>query len=192
MNPITHFLISANVSQYCDLDQRDAILVTTGGIICDLDGLGAVGDFFFNNQALITGSGLYARYHHILCHNIAFCLVCTFFVYLFSKRKFLTSALFALTFHLHLLCDILGSGGGDGYRWPIPYLYPFSMTPQLEWAGQWELASWQNSVITLVFIVTTLMFAQRKGSSPLGWISKKADKALIDTLRKRFPLADDK
>ena len=198
MNPVTHFLISWNVAGLCDFKKRDAVLVTTGGIIADLDGFGAIVDLLssISNNALsksvdfLSASPLYAKYHHILCHNLTFCTICLIFVVIMAHRKLLTAALFALTFHLHLLCDILGSGGGDGYRWPIPYLYPFSMTPQLEWSGQWELASWQNAAITLLFIGSTFFLVRKKGHSPIGWISQKADKAFVETLRNRFPLSD--
>jgi len=188
MNPITHFLISWNIAEVCNNNQKDTILITAGGIIPDIDGLGAIGDMFSSEAYKLTHTSLYEQYHHILCHNITFCAICLIFVLLISKRKLITAALFTLTFHLHLLCDILGSGGGDGYRWPIPYLYPFSTKPQLEWTGQWQLASWQNLVITLIFMITSLFLIRKKGSSPIGWISPKADKELVKTIRNRLPL----
>lgn len=188
MNPVTHFLISSNIAELGDLEKRDAILVTAGGVIADIDGFGGVVDLLSAKTQVFSHSVLYEKYHHILCHNITFCAVCLLVVLFFARRKLLAGALFVLTFHIHLLCDIIGSGGTYGYNWPIPYLYPFSMSPQLEWSGQWALASWQNAVITLVFMITTIYIARKKGQSFIGWISEKADKAFISTIRKRFPL----
>ena len=60
----------------------------------------------------------------------------------------LTAFLVFISFHLHLLCDLIGARGPDGDQWPIPYLKPFSNAVQLTWHGQWALNAWQNFVIT--------------------------------------------
>jgi len=61
-----------------------------------------------------------------------------------AKQRLLVGALSFVAFHLHLLCDLAGSGPG----WPIWYLYPLSLNETM-WSGQWNLASWQNSLIGL-------------------------------------------
>ena len=95
-----------------------------------------------------------------------------------------------MAFHLHLLCDILGGRGPDGYQWPIPYLWPFAVPPEWIWSGQWALNAWPNFVITAVCILTTLYLAWRRGFSPVEIISRKWDEQVIAALRSRFPRKD--
>jgi len=91
-----------------------------------------------------------------------------------------------LAFHLHLLGDLVGSRGPDGYQWPIPYLYPFSAQWTLAWPGQWELNAWPNILITALVLGITLYLAWKRGCSPLEMVSLKADAAFVTGLRKRF------
>jgi inner membrane protein len=93
-----------------------------------------------------------------------------------------------VSFHIHLLEDVLGSRGPEGYQWPIPYLAPFSPVLQLTWHGQWGLNAWQNVLITIVLLLITLWLAWRRGFSPLEMVSTRADVALIASLRRRFPV----
>ena len=146
----------------------------------------------------------FSDYHHSL-HSLAFAVVVTFATLLFvwPKRFPLgagihkspqvshpwTAALLAfLSFHLHLLCDLVGSRGPDGYSWPIPYLTPFSHSLQLSWHDQWALNGWQNIVITAILLLATLVLARKKGTSPLELISARANQALVAALRNRFPI----
>ena len=98
----------------------------------------------------------------------------------------LTALLVFISFHLHLLCDLIGARGPDGYQWPIPYLKPFSNTLQLTWHGQWALNAWQNFVITGFFLLATFWIAWRYAASPLELVSQPANRALTQTLRQRF------
>jgi LexA-binding, inner membrane-associated putative hydrolase len=98
----------------------------------------------------------------------------------------LTAFLVFVSFHLHLLCDLIGARGPDGDQWPIPYLKPFSNTLQLTWHGQWALNAWQNSLITGFLLLATFWIAWRYGNSPLELISDPANQALTRTLRQRF------
>jgi hypothetical protein len=91
-----------------------------------------------------------------------------------------------LSFHLHLLCDLVGARGPDGYQWPIPYLKPFSNSVQLTWSHQWILNGWQNFVITSILLFVALWIAWRRGESPLQFASARADRALTQALRTRF------
>jgi hypothetical protein len=91
-----------------------------------------------------------------------------------------------LAFHLHLLGDLVGSRGPDGYQWPIPYFFPFSTDWTLTWQGQWELNAWPNILVSLLMLALTLYIAWKRGRSPLEMISLKADTALVAGLRKRF------
>ena len=98
----------------------------------------------------------------------------------------LTALLVFISFHLHLLCDLIGARGPDGDQWPIPYLKPFSNAVQLTWHGQWALNAWQNFAITGCFLVTTFWIAWKYGSSPVELISQPANRTLIQTLRHRL------
>ena len=98
----------------------------------------------------------------------------------------LTACLVFVSFHLHLLCDLIGARGPDGDQWPIPYLKPFSNTPQLTWHGQWALNAWQNFFITGTLLLVTLWLAWKHCSSPVELVSQSANRALTQTLRERF------
>jgi hypothetical protein len=83
----------------------------------------------------------------------------------FGIRRWMTAFLVLVVFHLHLLGDLVGSRGPDGYQWPINYLYPFSERLELVWAGQWELYAWPNILITGFFLSATIYIAWRKSRS---------------------------
>jgi inner membrane protein len=103
-----------------------------------------------------------------------------------SSHPGLTAFLVFISFHLHLLCDLIGARGPDGDQWPIPYLKPFSNSVQLTWHGQWALNAWQNFVITAFFLLATFWIAWRYAASPLELVSEPANQALTQTLRQRF------
>jgi inner membrane protein len=103
-----------------------------------------------------------------------------------SSHPGLTALLVFISFHLHLLCDLIGARGPDGDQWPIPYLKPFSDAVQLAWHGQWALNAWQNFVITGFFLVATFWIAWRYGSSPVELVSESANRAVTQTLHQRF------
>jgi inner membrane protein len=101
-------------------------------------------------------------------------------------HPWLTAFLVFISFHLHLLCDLIGARGPDGDQWPIPYLKPFSNTVQLTWHGQWALNGCQNFAITGFLLLATFWIAWRFGSSPVELVSEPANQALTRTLRQRF------
>ena len=103
-----------------------------------------------------------------------------------------TALLVFLSFHLHLLCDIIGARGPDGDQWPIPYLEPFSSLPRLIWSGQWALNAWPNMLITAVLIALAVRWAWQRGYSPLEMVSARADAVFVETLRRRFPAGEGK
>ena len=94
-----------------------------------------------------------------------------------------------VSFHLHLLEDLVGSRGPDGFGWPIPYLFPFSTRWTLSWSGQWALNAWPNLALTIALISLTLWIAVRWGFSPVEMFSGTADQAVVCALRKRFQRA---
>lgn len=184
MSPITHLLVSWGVANAAPLDRRERTIVTLAGVAPDLDGLGAIVEIATSNSSkpLLWWS----EYHHILFHNLTAGLVVALIAAACATRRRLTAGLALLTFHLHLLGDIVGARGPDGYQWPIPYLLPFSNCCQLTWAGQWALNAWQNFVITGLFLVLAFYIALRFGRTPLEMFSLRADRSVVATLRNRF------
>ncbi len=185
MNPVTHLLAGWFVANTARLGRRDRALVTFSGVIPDIDGLGIIADLATRGSP--APLDWYFRFHHTLGHNLAFGLVVTTAAFCLAARRRVVAALALLSFHLHLLGDVLGSGGGPGsYQWSIPYLAPFSDALQIVWEGQWALNAWPNIVITVVLLTTTFYLAWRRGFSPAELVSRRADTAFIDTLRARF------
>jgi inner membrane protein len=194
------------------LTRREKALVVAVAVAPDLDGIGIVPELLTRN----TSHPLlwFSQYHHTL-HTLAFSLVCTLAAFLIAgplaehssgspkmvlqksattksdravpTHPALTALLVFLSFHLHLLCDLIGARGPDGDQWPIPYLKPFSNAVQLTWHGQWALNGWQNFLITGIFLLATLWLAWKYASSPLELVSQPANQALIQRLRQRFP-----
>ena len=183
MNPITHFLVSWDVANAAMLDRRERAIVTLAGVAPDLDGLGAIPEILTRNTA--HPLSWFSEYHHVLGHNLGFGLVVVAASFL-ATRRWRTAALAFVTFHLHLLCDVVGARGPDGDQWPIPYLLPFSRAWQWTWRGQWALNGWQNFAITGAALGLTFYLAWSRGYSPLEMISLRADAAFVGVLRRRF------
>ena len=186
MNPVTHLLVGWTLAQTesAPSAHRNRAIIALAGVAPDLDGLGIIPEFLTRNSQ--HPLAWFTEYHHILGHNITFAAATTAAAYFLSGRNWKTTVLAAVSFHLHLLCDILGARGPDGYQWPIPYLLPFSHRLDITWSGQWALNAWPNFAITLALLVTTFYFAWKRGYSPLEMVSKKADVAFIAALWARF------
>lgn len=169
MNPIVHAELSwlAGVRL---TDRRDRVLVTLAGVVPDVDGL-----------SLAWGVDSYARWHHVLTHGLVAAVVVALVFGALARRRLVVGALSFAAFHLHLLCDLAGSGPG----WPITYLAPFSRAETM-WSGQWNLASWQNSVIGLAATLVVLACALPFGRTIVELFSVKADLKVVATLRARF------
>jgi hypothetical protein len=189
MSPITHLLIgwlTANATT--SINKRERAIITIAGVAPDIDGLGIVADLITQNSR--HPLNWWGEYHHILAHNLGFALLLTIIALLISTRRWTTALLALISVHLHLICDLVGSRGPDGYQWPIPYLLPFSNSFQLTWQGQWALNAWPNFVITIVALILTFWLAWQRGYSPLEIISASANRIFVDTLRQRFPHTD--
>ena len=152
-------------------------------VVPDIDGLGIIVDLATKHSAHPTE--WFSSFHHSL-HTLLFAVIVTAISFLLSRRSWKVAGFVFLSFHLHLLEDLLGSRGPDGYQWPIPYLMPFSHAADLSWSGQWALNGWPNFVITSLLLAVTLYLAWHRGYSPLEMISKKADAVFVSTLRNRF------
>ena len=184
MNPASHFLISWTLANTVEIPRRDRILVTLTGVVPDFDGAGIIAELLTENTS--TPLIWYSRYHHVLGHNLLACLVLVTIVFLFSFRRWLSASLAFVAFHIHLLGDLVGSRGPDGYQWPIPYLYPLSSEWTLAWSGQWELNAWPNILITAFVLGITLYLTWKRGRSPFEVVSLKDDAAFVAGLRKRL------
>lgn len=184
MQPITHLLASWTVASIPRLERRDRAIITLVGISPDIDGMGIIAELATQHteQPLLW----YSKYHHVIGHNLILGIAVCVTAAAFAKRRFLTAGLAVFVFHLHLLCDLIGSRGPDGYQWPIPYLYPFLRNLAISWSGQWALNAWPNFVVTIILMTITFYLAWQKGSSPLEIVSKWADRAFVETLRRKF------
>ena len=184
MQPITHLLASWTVASIPRFESRDRAIITLAGILPDIDGLGIVAELATEHtqQPLLW----YSKYHHVIGHNLAFGIAICIFAATIAKRRLLTAGLVFFVFHLHLLCDLIGSRGPDGYQWPIPYFYPYLQHIELIWSGQWTLNAWPNFLLTIILMMITFYQAWKKGVSPLEIISKRANQMFVDAFRQRF------
>jgi inner membrane protein len=184
MSPITHFLTGWVAANCAKLNRKERAIVTLACVAPDIDGVGIIPELLTRDSAhpLLW----FTLYHHRL-HTLAFAVLVAAIAFALATQRWKTAGLAFLTFHIHLIEDVLGSRGPDGYQWPISYLSPFSSKLQLVWGGQWGLNAWPNEAITVVFLGITLWLAWRRGFSPLEMISPKADALFIAVLRRRFP-----
>ena len=183
MTPGQHFIISWVISNSADLDTRGRRGITLAWLLPDLDGLGYLVDKV--NLQFDVYTSYYADYHHFVGHNIFAGLFIAGFMAGICQRQVLVFCLSLLTFHLHLLADLAGSMGGDGYQWPVYYLYPLMPDLAVTWAGQWELSSWKNSAIGVGFFVLAVVIARYKHITFFEFFSLKLEKTVVAVAWKR-------
>lgn len=186
MNPITHALTGWCFAESIPgLSVRGKALVTFAAVAPDLDGLGVIGEM--TTQGSQHPVFWWSDYHHVLCHNLAFALVLGIVSALIADgRRVLVGVLAFVAVHLHILEDLAGSRGPDGFQWPIAYLYPMPGGPQLVWSGQWYFNAWPNVAITAALLGVTIVLAWRRGYSVAGLVSARGDRAIVQMLRQRF------
>jgi len=181
VNPITHFFIG-----WCtacidpSLDDRERALVTFSAVVADVDGLGLLPEMLTRDtpHALFW----YSDYHHALTHNLLSAVVAAVVVALLSRHRARTALLAFTAYHTHLIGDLIGSRGPDGYLWPVPYLPHWTWS----WDGAWKLNAWPNVAITALAVLITFVVAVRRRVSPLRVFSRRADELFVMTLRRRF------
>ncbi len=149
--------------------RRDRALVVAAGVLPDLDAL-----------TLLGGADVYGTWHHVLTHNWLAALLTTALAAALAKQRLRAGLLALGAFHLHLLCDLAGSGPG----WPLVYLWP-SRTEWF-WQGQWDLASWQNSLIAVLASVACLSTAFPFRRTFVELFSLRADAQVVRALWTRF------
>ena len=118
-------------------ERRDRVLVAWAGVAADLDGL-----------TVLAGEDAYGRWHHVLTHGLFAGLLIGLLMSSWAKDRINVWWLGLGAFHLHLVCDFLGSGAD----WPIQYFWPLSDTFYYTPYG-WELDAWQNWVVAVTLIV---------------------------------------
>jgi inner membrane protein len=102
-------------------------------------------------------------------------------------RQGRTLLLLLASYHLHLLCDVVGSRGPSARDiWSIDYLGPLSHAWNLSWSHQWPLNGWQNFVLSAFLILGCLVRTVRTGISPASLFSQRVDAIVVATLRRRW------
>jgi len=173
MFPASHLIVSWLVGQHLT-EQRDRRIVTYSGIAPDLDGL-----------TLLAGVEVYGQWHHVLTHGAVAAVGATIVLTALARDRFRVGLLAFLAFHLHLLCDLFGSGTA----WGIVYFYPINSDEYVS-PIRWELNSWQNLTVTVIALLASGRLAIRNGRTfaetvmPARW-----DALVVETLRKRFGTA---
>lgn len=181
MAPGTHLLFSWLVAVNIFKERRERTLVAIAGVAPDLDGLGVIID-------KVSGiTNYYTQYHHYLGHSVFSAILIASIAAVFAgvqKVTVLCAAFFVV--HLHLLCDIVGSKGPDGYNWPIYYLYPVNPTYGISWERQWELNAWQNMLIMGVLLMIALYYATTKRITFLEVFSSRLNEEVFTMYNKYF------
>lgn len=186
MSPLTHLLGSWLVAAATTNNPRDRKRVTWAGVLPDADGLGLIPDVV---GAWISGGEItyhyYHAHHHLLLHGWPGAIFIAGLLTLGARQKWRTLLLCLLTFHLHLLCDLLGSRGPTiADLWPICYAEPLFRHPIWFWKHQWKLDGWQNQLIFMAVFAGALWVATRKGVSFVELINSRLDQTFVGVLQK--------
>jgi inner membrane protein len=115
VNPITHALTGWCLAECApSLTMRERAVVVVAAVAPDLDAFGG--------------------YHHILAHNLMFAGFAATAAAIITRRA-RPAVLAFVAVHLHIVEDLIGSRGPDGWDWPIAYLWPVGDV-ELRWSGQ--------------------------------------------------------
>jgi len=151
-------------------DRRTRLWCVLASLTPDLDGL-----------SLLFGLDVYARYHHLLLHNLLFGVVVTLVSAYRVGLRPLSLGLVFLAFLSHLVGDYFGSGPGWGL-WPfLPFSDKFYVCE-----CAWNLVSWQNTLITLGAIAVALWVGVRQGHTHVEFVHAGLERTVVDTLQLRF------
>lgn len=183
MNPVTHLLVGWVTAETAELSRRDRAFVALAGVVPDVDGAGILVDFATGTP---PAEGLYGAYHHVVAHGAAAAVLVTAVTAICANRRLVAAALACVAFHLHILGDLVGSAGPGGSIWSLAYLWPVSDAP-FAWQGQWELNAWPNIALTVVLLGVVAVLGVRRGRTPVELLSLRADAAVTQALRARFP-----
>jgi membrane-bound metal-dependent hydrolase YbcI (DUF457 family) len=191
----THLAISWLIGHRLP-ERRDRRLVTWAGVLPDLDALsllGGAGAYCEYHHVLthgipavavraistaFGGAGAYSEYHHVLTHSLVAAVVVTAISTAFARERAKVLLLSFLAFHVHLVCDLLGSGRD----WPIVYFYPFSRHEYFTPYG-WPLASPQNALVWVAAVALTVWVGITRGRTfAEAFLPARADAAVAKAL----------
>jgi inner membrane protein len=127
---LTHIGLSWILANLLPGSAKDRWLVVLAGVLPDVDGV-----------AILWSQPVYDATHRAAGHSLLFGLLLVAIAIVRGDAPWRTATLTAISFHLHLVLDLVGTGG-----LPIRYLWPFS-----DWGwsyrGHWVLASWPNGLV---------------------------------------------
>ena len=174
MSPIAHAELGWLLAVPVAADRRTRVWGAVAGVLPDLDGLSLAAYPWDSGDA-------YARWHHLLTHGFVAALVTLAIAMATGSagQRLRVGVLALASFHLHLVCDLMGSGHG----WPIAYAYPFSETLIEPFRWGWELASWQNSLIAVSASLAILAVGASRGYSIVELFSTRWDAVFVQVLR---------
>lgn len=184
MHLATHFLVSWAAAGAAPLGRRDRALATLAGIVPDVDAAGLLVDLV--RPAAGDPHHWYLAWHHVLAHNLTTAIAAGVIVVLLARRRWSTAGLAFLLFHVHLLGDLLGSGGPAGGVWTIRYLYPLVRSLEIGWDGQWALNAWPNVAITAAAIAMTVYLGATRGYTPIEMVSQRTDRTIVAVIKRRI------
>ena len=158
LHVLTHIGLGWIVAGVASLSVRDRWIVVLAGILLDLDGAG-----------LVWSEDAYLAAHRALGHGLLFLVLMVIVALRCADAPRTTAILAAVSFHMHLFLDLVGTGG-----LPIRYFWPFS-----DWGwsydGRWALASWQNVVVMIVVALGVLVVEwRRRRTRPVAHTSPSA------------------
>jgi hypothetical protein len=152
-------------------ERRDRRLVAWSGLAPDLDAL-----------SLLGGAAAYSEYHHVLTHGVVAAVVGTAIGTACARERWKVLLLSLLAFHVHLVCDLLGSGRD----WPIVYFYPFNRHEYYTPFG-WPLASPQNALVWRAAVALTVWIGVTRGRTfAEAFLPAHADATVAGTLRAMY------
>jgi hypothetical protein len=185
VNPITHLLIGWELGRAMTSSPRERAAIAWASVAADVDGLGAVVDV--GNRLLgRPETSWFGTYHHALLHGLFGAVLTAGAAAAVCRRRALAAAGAFLAFHIHLLCDLVGSRGPTpGDIWPLRYLAPFSEALTISWPGQWPLNGWPNIALTLALLMIVFVQARQEGVSPVSLFNRRADAAFVAAVRRR-------
>jgi len=182
--PETHLLVSWVVGANSTDTARDCRLAALAGILPDAEGLG----LFVDMAAPALGFNktlLYEHYHHYLLHGLFGGVLIALLLACFARRKWRVAILALVVFHIHLLCDFIGSRGPEPEDlWPLFYYGPFSKDLMWIWKGQLRIDAWPLRIFSVGLFVWALWLAVPRGYSFVGVFSRRLDEKFVRVLRK--------
>ena len=183
MSPVTHFFTGWVLGSVVVSTKRERAIVTLAAVVPDVDGLGIIPELLTRQSR--HPLQWFSQYHHAL-HTLPFAIAVSSLTFFLAGRRWTPTIFAFISFHLHLVEDLVGSRGPDGFVWPIPYLFPFSNRWTWSWSGQWALNAWPNVTLTVALISVALWVTVGWGFSPMELFATAADRAVVRILRKRF------